>query len=108
MDCGGLFQLIAQPHRSQHNLEGPDQLSHAVFFHVFAHVKANHAVSRTKEFDGQLFGKFCLTDTSWSDKEEASNWTVRRTETDTIPANSLGNLIDCIILANNMRLEIFG
>ncbi|CIV88395.1 Uncharacterised protein [Streptococcus pneumoniae] len=79
-----------------------------MFFHVFTHIKANHTISRTKKFDSQLFGKFCLTDTSWPNEEEASDWAVRGTKSDTITANSLGNLIDCIILANNMRLEIFG
>ncbi len=41
-----------------------------MFSHL-THIKANHTVSRTKEFDGQLLGQLDAFDTSWSTKRKS-------------------------------------
>ena len=68
-----------------------DQFGNGMFLHIFTHIKANHTVSRTEEFDGQLLGQLGLPDTSWTNKEEATDWTVWRSKSYPVATDGLSN-----------------
>ena len=101
-----LFSQLASFFVTNISWRGADQFSNGMFLHVFAHIKANHTVCRTEEFDSQLFGQLCLPDASRSNKEEATDWTVGRSKSYPITTDSLSNFFNSLILADYMSLQI--
>ena len=82
-----------------------DQASHAVSFHEFAHIDANHVALIIEHEMGQRLAEFCLADTGWAEKHERADWTIGITHSGTSTAHGIRNRFDGFMLIDHALVD---
>ncbi|PON97450.1 hypothetical protein TorRG33x02_066520 [Trema orientale] len=82
-----------------------DKLGNGMSFHKFTHIKSDHGIFRTEVVSSQCFCKLRLSNTSWTRKDEASNWTVGVFQPNTGSPNSTADSFDCLILSYDTLMK---
>ena len=82
-----------------------DQASHAVSFHEFAHIDANHVALIIEHEMSQRLAEFCLADASRAEKHERSDWTIGITHSGTSTAHGIRNRFDSFMLIDHSLVD---
>ena len=78
----------------------------SMFFHIFAHIKANHGAFITKHILCQSFCQFSFTNTSRAKEEEAAHRSILIFKACTSTTNSLAHSNNCSILTDDAFVKL--
>ena len=82
-----------------------DESRHAEFFHIFAHVDTYERVGTVEEVFGEFLCKMGLADTGRAEEHKRTDRLVGVFKAETVALDSLDNLGDGLVLANDGLLE---
>src|SRR4051794_41899224 len=82
-----------------------NQACDCMLLHVFGHVDANHRVLIVEQEFRECASGLSFSDTSWSEKNERPNRTIRILKSSTRSAHSVRHSADCFVLSNHTFRE---
>ena len=83
-----------------------NQLGNGMLFHVFRHIKPDQAIFIIKQMQSGGFRQSCLTNTGWTCKQKASNWTVFLSQSRSGTNQCSGKLPNCRSMSDNLLLQL--